>query len=318
MGPAVSVIIPVKQAGPLLAGCLAHLAAQTFRDFDVYVVPDDATPLEGVRVIASGPALPNRKRQIAAGATTAPILAFLDDDAYPVADWLATAVRHFEDGTIVAVGGPAITPPTASARERASGAIFTSPLVTASTRERYVAGHRHDVDALPSCNLLFRRDVFLRDVEATVAEWPGEDILSCFFATRDGGRIVYDPAVRVFHHRRPLFVAHLRQVWRYAFFRGRFVRRYGASRRNATYAVPAAFVLLHAMLGACGARPRTRPVAVAAAAAYGVLVAVAATRGARAADASAPLVAIGIYLTHVTYGVGSLLGFLRGERERDG
>jgi GT2 family glycosyltransferase len=317
MGPAVSVIIPVKRAGPLLAGCLAHLAAQTYRDFDVYVVPDDATPIDGVRVIASGPVLPNRKRQIAAGATTAPILAFIDDDAYAAPDWLAAAVRHFDDPGVVAAGGPSVTPPEAHPRERASGAIFASPLVSASTRERYVPGRRtHDVDGLPSCNLLIRRDAFLRDAGATVDCWPGEDMLTCWFARRDGGRIVYDPAVRVFHHRRPLFAAHLRQVWRYAIVRGDFMRRYDRSRRTATYAAPAAFVIAHPFVGALAARPRTRRIATILVAAYVALVAASARREARAARANAPLVAAGIYLTHLTYGVGSIVGFVRGERER--
>ena len=48
--------------------------------------------------------------------------------------------------------------------------------------------------------------------------WPGEDILMCMFAARDGARIVYDPAILVYHHRRSAFAAHLRQVWAYGGF----------------------------------------------------------------------------------------------------
>ena len=56
-------------------------------------------------------------------------------------------------------------------------------------------------------------------------------------------RIVYDPWVIVNHHRRALFGAHLRQLGRYAFHRGYFVKRYPSNSRHLAYFVPSAFVL---------------------------------------------------------------------------
>ena len=224
--PRVSVIIPFKQAGAYLDECLAHLERQTYRDFDVYLVPDEPFARAGPEhIIASGPVLPNRKRQLAAEASTAEIVAFIDDDAYAAPDWLASAVRHFDDPNVVASGGPAVTPPDDAPRQRASGAVFAAAIVTATTRHRYVAEAQRDVDALASCNLLVRRDAFLRDAEASVRYWPGEDILLCMFAARDGARIVYDPAALVFHHLRTVFSAHLLQVWSYGRFRGYILRR---------------------------------------------------------------------------------------------
>jgi glycosyltransferase involved in cell wall biosynthesis len=318
MGPAVSVVIPVKRAGPSLRACLAHLAAQTYRNFDVYVVPDEPASLDDptVRVIASGPALPNRKRRIAAVASAADVVAFIDDDAYPDPGWLAAAVGPFADPAVVAAGGPAVTPPSASGRERASGAIYASRLVTATTRDRYVAGVRHDVAALPSCNLLMRRTAFLRAVRTSLDVWPGEDILTCLEATRAGGRIVYEPAARVFHHRRPVFAAHLTQVWRYAFFRGGFLRRDRHAGWDAAHAVPAAFVLAHPFVAAAIAWPRTRRAGLLAAGTYAMLAGLDAVREARAARANPATVAAGIYLTHLTYGAGSIAGFARSGRER--
>jgi glycosyltransferase involved in cell wall biosynthesis len=296
--------------------CLAHIQRQTYPDFELILVPDEPVAFDGIdaRVIASGPVLPNRKRQLAGLASTAPILAFIDDDAYPDPEWLARAMRHFDDPNVVACGGPAITPADDGPAQRASGAIFAAPIVTAATRYRYVPGPQRDVDALPSCNLLIRRDAFLRDAEASADLWPGEDILVCMFATQHGERIVYDPAVLVHHHRRNVFVPHLRQVWSYGLFRGFFLARYH-SHRNLAYLAPSLFVLAHAVLFALGARKRSRLPALTAAAGYAALVAVSALREARAARASAVLVTLGIYLTHVTYGAGTIAGWLR-ERVR--
>ena len=296
--------------------CLAYLERQRYRDFDIYLVPDEPLTLEGSRlhVITSGPVLPNRKRQIAAEASTAEILAFIDDDAYPDPEWLARAVRHFADPHVVVAGGPAVTPPDDSPRQRASGAIFAAGIVTATTRHRYVPEPQRDVDGLPSCNLLVRREAFLRDADASVRYWPGEDILLCMFAARDGARIVYDPRVLVYHHRRTIFAAHLRQVWSYGRFRGFFLRRLSDSRRDAVYAIPAAFVLAHGGMLAALMRPRLRASAFLAAGSYVALVAWSAVREGRAARVNPWLVAAGIYLTHLTYGSGTIVGWLRGER----
>jgi GT2 family glycosyltransferase len=316
--PAVSVIIPFRAQTPFLQECLAHLERQTYRDFDIYLVPDEPLTHADSRlhVLASGAVLPNRKRQVAAEATSAEILAFIDDDAYPDPDWLANAVRHFADPNVVVAGGPAVTPPDDSPDQRASGAIFASALVTATTRHRYVAEPQRDVDGLPSCNLLVRRDAFLRDADASVRYWPGEDILLCMFAARDGARVVYDPEALVYHHRRTVFGAHLRQVWSYGRFRGFFLRRLSNSRSDAIYTVPALFVLAHAGLFAALTRPRLRVPAILAAAIYATLAVRSAVHEARKAQACPWTVSAGIYLTHLTYGGGTIVGWLRADHSR--
>ena len=307
-------IVPFRSDGPELRECLAHLERQTYRSFDVILVPDEGSSCgaEGVRVVPSGPVLPNRKRQVAAATTSSPIVAFIDDDAYPAPDWLAAAMRHFEDPHVVACGGPSVTPPGDSHRQRAGGAVFASPLVTAGTRHRYVPEARRDVAALPSCNLLIRRDAFLRDADASSRYWPGEDILACVFATRNGDRIVYDPAALVYHHRRALFGAHLRQVWNYGRFRGHYLRRFDHSLGSAPYAVPALFVLAHAIVLPLAARKNSRAAAAAAIGAYALLVAGSALREARIARVNPLLVAAGMYATHLTYGGATIAGWLRG------
>ncbi len=311
---AVTVVIPCKTDGPLLQRCLEHLERQTFRDFDTVVVPDDAVALAGanVRVIASGPVLPNAKRALAAAASDAPVVAFIDDDAYPDPHWLANALAHFADDGVVACGGPAITPATDNELERASGAVFASPLVTASTRFRYVPEPRRDVGALPSCNLLIRREAFLRDAAISAGYWPGEDLLTCLYATRNGERIVYDPAVLVYHHRRTLFAAHLRQVWAYGFFRGHFVRHFDRAGRNAAYLAPASFALAHIAGLPLLRMRRGRNLALSGMVVYVFAVALSAQREARDARVRPGLVAAGIYLTHLIYGSASIAGWFGG------
>ena len=46
----------------------------------------------------------------------------------------------------------------------------------------------------------------------------------------------------MYHHRRPLFAAHLRQLGRYAFHRGYFVKRFPATSCRLSYFIPTVFV----------------------------------------------------------------------------
>ena len=313
-----SVIVPLREGSPYLDECLAHLREQTFRPFDVFLVPDEPLPRSApdLRVIASGPLLPNHKRRLAALASSADVLAFIDDDAYPDPAWLESALRHFADATIVAVGGPAFTPPGDSPPQRASGAIYAAAIVSSGTRRRYARGAAADVDAIPSCNLLVRRADFLRHVAACADYWPGEDTLLCHALRQEGGRIRYEPSAVVYHHRRPVFVPHLQQVWAYAVFRGFSLRRFPGSWRDGVYAVPAAFVLAHPALAFPHVRRRARYFVRLTVAAYAAAVVWTAVTGGRRARAHPLVVAVGIYLTHLTYGTGLVVGSLIGPRRR--
>ncbi len=55
--------------------------------------------------------------------------------------------------------------------------------------------------------------------------WPGEDTKLCHdLVYKLGRKIIYDPRVLVYHHRREIFRPHLEQISRYGVHRGYFVR----------------------------------------------------------------------------------------------
>ena len=103
---------------------------------------------------------------------------------------------------------------------------------------------RRDVDDYPSCNLLVRADV-LRAIHGYRTDfWPGEDTLLCEdIVYGQGKRLVYDPWSIVYHHRRRLFGPHLRQLGRYAFHRGYFVKKSPKTSFKLSYFIPSLFVL---------------------------------------------------------------------------
>ena len=118
--------------------------------------------------------------------------------------------------------------------------------------------------------------------------------------------------VIVYHHRRPLFRPHLRQLGRYGFHRGYFCKRFPSNSRRLSYFIPtlfdaylAGFALL-AGLAALGFVPRLAvDICGAPLALYLALVAAASFSLHPVDDL---LTALGIVLSHVWYG----LQFLRG------
>ena len=251
--PFVSVVIACPRGSWMLDECLRALSAQTYRDFEVIVLPDGTDGDSGVpgpmpkdmaiSFLPTGKVRPAEKRNLGIKAAKGEIVAFIDDDAYPDAHWLEYAVKYFGDETIGAVGGPGVTPPGDTFMAQIGGRVYDNILVSGNYRYRYKAGGvRRDVDDYPSCNLFVRKSLLDSFGGYRTDFWPGEDTLLCKDIVDSGSRIVYDPWVVVYHHRRPLFGPHLRQLGRYAFHRGYFCRKFPSNSLHLSYFVPTAFV----------------------------------------------------------------------------
>lgn len=167
------------------------------------------------------------------------IIAFIDDDAYPKKDWLTHAIRNFRDETVAAVGGPAITAENDNIRQKASGAIYSSKVVSGKFVYRYIPTVKQEAADLPSCNLLIRRSVMFALGGFKTNFWPGEDTKLCLDITENLRlKIIYDPNVLVYHHRREVFLPHLKQIAAYALHRGYFVKIYPQTSLKLAYFLP--------------------------------------------------------------------------------
>ncbi len=249
--PRVSIVIACPNDSWMLRQCLAAITGQSYANYEVLVLPDAAFPAadaaslgEKVRVISTGKIRPAEKRNLGIREAKGEIVAFIDDDAYPDAHWLEAAIKYFGDEAIGAVGGPGVTPPGDSYLAKIGGRVYDNWLLSGNYRYRYQAGGvRRDVDDYPSCNLFVRTDL-LRQIGGYRTDfWPGEDTLLCKDIVDGGKRIVYDPWVIVYHHRRPILGSHLRQLGRYAFHRGYFVKRFPSNSLRLGYFIPSLFVL---------------------------------------------------------------------------
>ena len=345
--PLVSIVIACPNYSPMLRQCLDGIARQTYRDFEVIVLPDELpaqNPLASagetgcarlpassselptfdfrLSTIPTGKVRPAEKRNRGIAAAKGDVVAFIDDDAYPDPHWIECAVKYFSIGDIGAVGGPGVTPPDDGFLAQMGGRVYANLLVSGNYRYRYVGGRTlRQIDDYPSCNL-FVRTSLLRSFNGYRTDfWPGEDTLLCRDILATGSRIVYDPWSTVYHHRRALFGAHLRQLGRYAFHRGYFCKRFPENSLHFSYFVPTLFVAYLVALCAAAAFSigfvhlhgshflrvpgplflvASLPLAL-----YALLVAVTSISFRPVTWA---LTALGVFATHVTYGIRFVQG----------
>jgi hypothetical protein len=305
--PRVSVIMVAPELNDFGRRCLGRLLEILERGepMELIFVPDAAEGLDElddrIAVVASGSDVTTgRKRQLGLERARGEYVALVDDDAYPHASWLR----------IAAVAGPTLTPSDDTELELLGGRVYASPLVSGPARWRYEMVDARDVDDAPSVNLIIRR----AEAEAvgfdSEDKW-GEDTLFCEGLLQRGGRIRYDPAVVVYHSRRPLWKPHLRQLYRWSRHRSNYARTVGGNSLQPAYFAPSAlllFLLAGPFLRGAPRRAWTLGALVYAAACI--------AGGADGRPSRWIRVSGGIVATHLTYGSGFLAGLAGAEPVR--
>lgn len=196
----VTVVIPVHDRPAALEALLAQLG-----DAHPVLVVDDGSA-DGVRVAAScerhrarllrrprngGPAA---ARNTALAAVDTALVAFLDSDCRPPADWLDVLGAHFQDPAVVAVA-PRIRPrPPLGRGVRARYAAARSPL-DLGPREGPV-GPGRPITYVPTAALVVRRSA-LDGFDERLRY--GEDVDAIWRLHDAGGRVRYEPRVEVEH-----------------------------------------------------------------------------------------------------------------------
>jgi GT2 family glycosyltransferase len=239
-----SIVIACKEDNPYLQECLSNCLSLE-GSFEILVFPDTpfTYPSKKVKIFPTGKVGPAEKRDLALKHAKGKFLAFIDDDAYPSKAWLSSALPLFRDPKVGAVGGPAVTPPLDSLSQKVSGLVYSSSLGGGSNSFRYIPASRREIDDCPSCNLIVRKSSFASLGGFDSSFYPGEDTKFCLDLVKSGKTILYDPTVLVYHHRRSIFLPHLKQVWNYSVHRGFFVKKFPETSFRFSYFIPSLFTV---------------------------------------------------------------------------
>lgn len=255
------------------------------------------------------------KRDLGIAVAQGEFCALIDDDAYPSPDWLNAAAKIFDsEPKVAAVGGPNLTAPDDPWLALVGGYIYESFLTSGAAQYRFLPCPRREVAELQGVNLIIRTSILkeLGGFRSRLSS--GDDTKVCRDIRALGYQIVYDPTVKVWHHRRPFPSGHLKQIRNMGRHRGFFVKAYPETLAP-IYFLPTLFaitVIVGLILGLIWLPILTIVLALILA---GYLVAFFANI-ARIGWRAAWLVGVGILLTHLVYGLAFVQGLLMKRIER--
>lgn len=312
----VSVIVPCKEINDYVKQCIENCKRQDYEDYEIILLPDNALgKIDGVKIVPTGPVTPGAKRNIGIANSRGEICAFIDSDSYPRKDWVCNAMKYFNDPQIAAVGGPGLTPNEDGFMQRAGGHVLSSFMV-GNIASRFKVEHSFESDDVHSCNFIARKTVLEEVGGWNEKYWPGEDTLMCLAIKKLGKKLIEASDVVVYHHRRPLFVSHLKQVSRFGLHRGFFVKRFQGNSFKITYFAPSLLVLsLFTGVFVSAINFFIMEVLLLGAAIYLVLALIAVLRGVKEAKLILP-VWLGIITTHIVYGMSFLIGLMKRDLKR--
>ena len=318
----VSIIIPCKDVDDYTRECVEHCKQLNYAKYEIILLPDDSKEaIEGVKIISTGPVTPGVKRNIGVENSKGDFCAFIDSDAYPSSDWLGNAMRYFENPEVAGVGGPGLTPQTDCLMQKASGYVLSSFMMgnlsaRYRTLNRSATEQSFESNEIHSCNFIARKSAVQEAGGWNVKYWPGEDGLMCLAIRQLGKKLIESSNVVVYHHRRPLFRPHLKQISRFAEYRGFSIKRFQRNSLRPTYFLPSLLVLsLFAGVMLSFLSSFFVDLVVLGFALYLILSLVASAVQLKKARLLL-LVWIGIILTHIVYGLSFLYGLTKSDLKR--
>jgi len=213
----ISVVIPSYNSESTIIPVLTALKNQTYQqDYEIILVDssDDRTPqlvkeqfpevrFHHFNVKTDPGTARNRGIQMSSGD---PIL-FIDSDCTPSPDWIEKMAAAHKNFDYEAIGGAVENGNKPDNNTAWAGYI-------AEFRE-FLPGHTaHLVDHIPTCNISYKRRVFGNDT-FNPHYYPQEDLEFNHRLRQTGGRIYFDPSIRIYHrHRETLkeFFSHQKKI----------------------------------------------------------------------------------------------------------
>ena len=206
--PFVSIIIPVRNRPAQIEACLHSLSQLIYpsEKLEIIVVDDastDNTPQTASTFPVHLISLKKNKqasycRNLAARKAGGDILAFIDSDCLADPLWLQELMPAFKDPSLCAVGGMVDSYFVESALDRYEQ--VKSPLIVGLRSRR--SSESEKFFYVPSCNLLARRNLFLKLGGFREDLFVGEDVDFCWRLQDAGHYVEFRPAGTVYHKHR--------------------------------------------------------------------------------------------------------------------
>jgi GT2 family glycosyltransferase len=213
--PRISVVVCTHNGQDTLPQCLERLGGLSYPDFETIVVCDGSRDrsaqiagAHGAVVVETDHRGLSHARNAGIARATGEIVAFLDDDAYPDADWLHYLAAGFREERHAGVGGPNIPPDDESLVAGCVAAAPGGPIhVLVSDRE---------AEHVPGCNMAFRKSA-LEEIDGFDERFwaAGDDVDVCWRLQEAGKTLGFSAGAVVMHRRRDSVRRYLKQQYGY-------------------------------------------------------------------------------------------------------
>ena len=237
MEPTVAAVIASYNAEQTLGKCIDSLLGADYPHEKLHVVVVDDGSTDGTRQVVARYADrvtlveternigPSQARNLGVRHSAADYVCFTDADCTVARDWVRELLAAFKPN-VGAVGGTQLCPTD----ETPFGRVVQKYLETVGFVGGYTRRHRVavEVDHNPSCNVMYKREVFDEVGGFLAGLWPGEDVEFALRVRALGYRIFYNPRARVYHYRPRTLREFSRMMRRYGQWSGGYLtRRHG-------------------------------------------------------------------------------------------
>lgn len=234
--PLISVIIAAKNAEATLGKCLTSVQTLDYLAYEVIVVDDGSSDktceiaknFPQVKVLRAEGVGPSGARNMAVKEAKGEFVAFTDADCIVDKAWLNELMKGFASQEIVSVGGSQRSP----ADETFFGRKVHQFLGKCGFFTNYMQSAQgiREVAHSPSCNVIYRKEVYEKFGGFLAGFWPGEDLELDYRLVQKGYKLVNNPAAVVSHYRTRSLDGFWRMMFRYGWAQGQLVKMHGIFR----------------------------------------------------------------------------------------
>jgi glycosyltransferase involved in cell wall biosynthesis len=211
-GIRISVVIPSYNSEHTIEKCLDSILGQSFRgDYEIILVDSstDKTPLivsskyPNVNLIHLDEKTdPGTARNIGVGKTRGEIIAFIDSDCVADRDWLVK-IQDAHNSAYNAIGGS-----VRNGNDKENLVAWAGYI--SEFREFVPEQSRREVTHIPTCNISYKSDIFRSFGLFKGEYYPQEDLVFNHTLSLRGEKILFDPAIQVYHTHRTKMKDYLR------------------------------------------------------------------------------------------------------------
>jgi len=141
-------------------------------------------------------------------------IVFTDVDCVVERSWMNALITTLEESNIASAGGPNLTPEDDSDFAKSVGAVL-SFLSQAGARYGFNAEGTQQIYHNPTCNVAYRREVFLESGGFNGSLITCDDEELDYRLLEKGHKIVYTSNARVLHYRRPTYKKFMKMAFNY-------------------------------------------------------------------------------------------------------